>query len=218
MPLNQRGGWGSIAAVIQTLDVDAVGNVTVPPNVGLGISIAPGSPKRITKLRYAMQHIGANQVGVTDVPSGAFRVVVFRGQIPQDVSQLQQELTLLDGPGDQLFVSPVPGIAPVEILADVYVSKEGASNFGNVNVAPYGEVSWPDAGPSATASDYLSVIAVHQTDPAHPSGGSAGYQSFHYMYLEAWGTSLGVGGQTGNVGHPQSEPSLPRFGVGLPNG
>ena len=200
-----KNGWGTASAFSQ-VTIPVAGVNTVMRNVGIAIQIAPGAGVRISKLTWRVDLAPDVAVG-TVVSPVRWRLVVFEAPLPADIGLLQV----------QAFASPAarPDIpqnvgagAPVPIWYDDWLDF-GAGAPGLNAIASR---DFPDGGPSAGPTDFLTALLCPILDPSIAPAPLGAANAM--MTLGVYGTGAGPEAFGGSSGGPiTTEPSMPRFDV-----
>ena len=202
MPLVTRPSWGNVTAFIQATQV--VGGVeSVVPNVGIAIVVPPqGRPTRLAKLAWRVD-LSPDQVPGTVEQPDRWRVCVFQGPLPQDVTSMQTSAAyqnVLGIPQNNGQRAPVP------VLWDEWL--DATVSFPGLN-AQF-DRDFADSGPEVSGGEFMTIILVPIIWPMlQIAVGVATAQ----LSLSAFGT-IGIG--TGGPGGPdRGLGSLPRYDVGF---
>jgi hypothetical protein len=176
--------------------------------VGIAIQVSPAAwAQRVTKLGWRVDL-------APDVPVGTFvspirwRVLVIQGQVPPDITSLQQQAY---GPAGARLDIPaqLANGAPFPILHDEWLDFGlGAPGLNQLFLREF-----TDGGPAADPNAYMSAILCPLIDKAYPltAPNAAPFPSAQ-MTLELWGTSATAAAFGGSPSTAQAgQASLPRY-------
>jgi hypothetical protein len=205
--LSGRTGWGFLSSQIAvTQVVGGVSNVVLN-NVGAALSIIAGAGAlRLTKIAWRVDLAPDVAVGTVVVPV-LWRVIVFSGSLPPDITALQLQ-AFPNGAHPEIPAKIGIG-APVPILHDLWLD----FSAGDEGLNKLAERDFADGGPSVNALETMNV-AVFPLQDANLSNAPLGVANV-IISLGAWGTGVTVNPQGGNGALDGGSKSLPRYGVSI---
>lgn len=206
MPVSSRNGWGAQTAFFPATQ-DSAGARTVLANVGIAAQIIAGkSPIQLAKISWRVDLAPDVAVGTVISPT-RWRLVVFAGQLPTDVSTFQaQRFPAGSHPEIPAITSEN---APVTILWDEWLDFAA----GDPGLNAIASESWGDVGPGVGPKEVMTILLVPILDAtlsqALPGAANA------LAYLAVAGGGVSVDQTLANGGGTGGSRSLPRFDVSL---